>query len=204
MNTKLEQSAILAEVKELVNIAQFVVDEYGVALNHGSNGWYNTNCLMPDHRDNNPSMGLNPDLGIYKCLSCGAHGDVIELVRKVEGLNFPEAVQRLAIYAGISTTGGDGAQLARIVRQIQRDVESYLTSGAASPFPAEMSESEFMLTVAGSLRKHEVATGDVEWVDGQYRELDSLLEAQDYRGCAKFWSQMSARLRERKKELQVA
>jgi hypothetical protein len=201
---KLERSALLAEVKELVDIAQFIVDEYGVALVPQANGWYNTNCLMPNHRDSRPSFGVNPDLGKYRCLSCNAHGDVIDLVQKVEGLNFVEALSRLANYAGVSTSGGDEARIARIVKQIQRDIDSFLNSGGGLPLPAEMSEPDFMLTVAERLRKHERATGDTDWVDAQYEELDGLLEAQDYKACCRFWSELGERVRSRKKELEIA
>lgn len=202
--SKLERSALLAEVKELVDIAQFITDEYGVVLTPQSSGWYNTNCLMPDHRDSDPSFGVHPGLGKYKCFSCGAHGDVLDLVQRVEGLNFVESIERLALYAGINTSGGDQAKLARIVRQIQRDVESYLNSGASSPLPAEMSESEFMLTVAGSLKKYERSSGDTDWVDGIYEELDTMLEAQDYKGCTRLWTQLASRIKDRKREMQSA
>lgn len=54
-------------------------------------------CPMPDHEDRTPSFFVNPDKQSYRCFGCGAHGDVIDLVMKVEGLTFKEALQHLNI-----------------------------------------------------------------------------------------------------------
>ena len=48
----------------------------------------------PFHNDTNPSMKLYDDH--FYCFACGAHGDVIDLAAKLLGLNFAEAVRRLA------------------------------------------------------------------------------------------------------------
>ena len=52
--------------------------------------------LCPFHKEKTPSFTVNEDKGFYYCLSCGAHGDVINFVMNTEGLTFPEAVERLA------------------------------------------------------------------------------------------------------------
>lgn len=53
----------------------------------------------PFHNDKKPSMKLYDDH--FYCFACGAHGDVIDLTAKLLGLNFTEAVRRLAVDFGI-------------------------------------------------------------------------------------------------------
>jgi DNA primase len=55
-------------------------------------------AVCPFHDDHQPSLLLDPRDGHFHCFSgrCGAHGDVIDLVRRLEGVGFLEAVARLA------------------------------------------------------------------------------------------------------------
>lgn len=57
--------------------------------------------LSPFQKEKTPSFTVVPDKGFYHCFSSGEHGDVIDFVMKVEGLTFPEAVERLAAQAGM-------------------------------------------------------------------------------------------------------
>ena len=45
---------------------------------------------------------MNPELALYYCFGCQESGDAITFVRKLDGLDFPEAVERLAARAGIT------------------------------------------------------------------------------------------------------
>jgi len=51
----------------------------------------NVKCLF--HDDNNPSMSANTDVGKYYCHTCGAKGDVFNLIMKYEGVSFWQAKQ---------------------------------------------------------------------------------------------------------------
>jgi len=194
-------SDLKTEILSSINMVEYIEDEYGVYMEPSSNGWYQTNCLMPKHRDNNPSFGVNPDIGKFKCLSCGSKGDLIELVRAVEGLSFFEALQRLAEYAGIALDQSTDAQLNRVVRQITRDVNGYLTGSPDAMYPAQMSEPAFMCAVAARLRRYETETHDTTWVDEKYSQLDAMIEELDYNGCEKFWNRLSDDIKLRKREL---
>ena len=59
-------------------------------------------ALCPFHDDHNPSLELNPERQSYKCWSCGAGGDVFDFVKKIEHVEFPEALRMLADRAGIA------------------------------------------------------------------------------------------------------
>ena len=58
--------------------------------------------LCPFHTEKSPSFSVNPELGLYYCFGCQESGDAITFIRKLDGLDFPEAVERLAGRAGIT------------------------------------------------------------------------------------------------------
>lgn len=57
--------------------------------------------LCPFHSEKTPSFTVSDDKDFYHCFGCGAHGDVIKWVTETENLSFPEAVERLALEAGL-------------------------------------------------------------------------------------------------------
>jgi DNA primase len=57
--------------------------------------------LCPFHKEKTPSFTLSEEKGFYHCFGCGAHGSAIDFVMNMDGLSFPEAVERLAQDAGM-------------------------------------------------------------------------------------------------------
>ena len=57
--------------------------------------------LCPFHSEKTPSFSVVDDQGFYHCFGCGAHGDAISFLRETDGLDFMEAVERLAGMAGM-------------------------------------------------------------------------------------------------------
>lgn len=57
--------------------------------------------LCPFHAEKSPSFSVNTGRQIFKCFGCGVGGDVFEFLMRIEGLNFPEAAQRIAGEMGI-------------------------------------------------------------------------------------------------------
>ena len=58
--------------------------------------------LCPFHNEKTPSFTINEDKGFFHCFGCGAHGDIFGFVMRTEGLNFIEAVERLATECGLA------------------------------------------------------------------------------------------------------
>jgi len=58
--------------------------------------------LCPFHEERTPSFYVNPEKKFFHCFGCGAGGDVIEFVKKIENVSFIEAVQKVAEICGIS------------------------------------------------------------------------------------------------------
>ena len=57
--------------------------------------------LCPFHNEKTPSFYVNDDKGFFHCFGCGAHGDVFGFTMRAEGLEFREAVERMAGLAGL-------------------------------------------------------------------------------------------------------
>jgi len=57
--------------------------------------------LCPFHKEKTPSFTVNEDKGFYHCFGCGAHGSAFDFVMETEGLNFREAVDKLAAEVGM-------------------------------------------------------------------------------------------------------
>lgn len=57
--------------------------------------------LCPFHNEKSPSFTVNEDKGFFHCFGCGAHGDLITFEMRTGNLTFMEAVERLALEAGM-------------------------------------------------------------------------------------------------------
>lgn len=58
--------------------------------------------LCPFHPEKTPSFTVDPAKGVYYCFGCGKGGNAFHFVMEVEGLTFPEAVERLSREAGVT------------------------------------------------------------------------------------------------------
>lgn len=58
-------------------------------------------CCCPIHDEKTPSCKIDPDKQLWYCFGCGAGGDVFDLIMKLDNLDFPDAVLKLAERAGI-------------------------------------------------------------------------------------------------------
>lgn len=58
--------------------------------------------LCPFHNEKTPSFTVYPESHSFYCFGCGAGGDVISFVRRMENLDYVEAVKSVAQLAGVS------------------------------------------------------------------------------------------------------
>ena len=58
-------------------------------------------ACCPFHEEKTPSFSVNPAKGFYKCFGCGKGGTAFNFLMEMEGLSFPEAVERVAELSGV-------------------------------------------------------------------------------------------------------
>lgn len=56
--------------------------------------------LCPFHTEKTPSFTVTPDGNFFHCFGCDASGDLYDFLMRIEGLEFPEAVEALARRTG--------------------------------------------------------------------------------------------------------
>jgi DNA primase len=61
----------------------------------------NYSGLCPFHAEKTPSFIVSPELQRYKCFGCGESGDIFTFIQKIENIDFPEALEKLAKEAGV-------------------------------------------------------------------------------------------------------
>ncbi len=57
--------------------------------------------LCPFHHEKTASFTVSEEKGFYHCFGCQEHGDVIEFIRRIEGVSFKDALSRLGIEGGV-------------------------------------------------------------------------------------------------------
>ena len=89
-------NAFITEVKERNDITD-VIGSYVTLRRSGrvSKG------LCPFHSEKTPSFMVYGDTASFYCFGCQAGGDVIHFIRRIENLDYAEAVKFLANRAGI-------------------------------------------------------------------------------------------------------
>jgi DNA primase len=101
-----DRSAIsLEEFKARLPIAD-VVGRHVRLSRRGRDLW---GCC-PFHKEKTASFHVVPDKGFYHCFGCGQHGNAIDFVMAIEGVDFSQALQRLAELCGLPAprSGGEG------------------------------------------------------------------------------------------------
>lgn len=86
----------ISEIRSAANILDIVSER--VQLKKAGKNWIG---LCPFHSEKTPSFTVSPDKQIYYCFGCGAGGNAISFLMKIEGLSFVEALKSLSVRYGI-------------------------------------------------------------------------------------------------------
>jgi DNA primase len=86
----------LDEIRARVPVSQVVGAR--VKLKKSGREWAG---LSPFNAEKTPSFFVNDQKGFYHDFSSGKHGDVFTFLMEIEGLGFPEAVEKVAAMAGL-------------------------------------------------------------------------------------------------------
>src|SRR5688572_6448014 len=93
---KINSSGIVAEIKTKLPAADVVGET--VRLKRAGTV---LKGLCPFHSEKTPSFIVTPERETWHCFGCGEHGDIFTFVMRRDGLDFREALTRLAEKAGV-------------------------------------------------------------------------------------------------------
>ncbi len=85
-----------AEIKQKLDLADLIAESVELRKSGAS-----FKGLCPFHGEKTPSFYVTPARETWKCFGCGRGGDVFSFVMEREGIDFPEALRRLAPRAGV-------------------------------------------------------------------------------------------------------
>ena len=96
--------------------------------------------LCPFHNEKTPSFNVSASKQIFKCFGCQVGGDVIEFIRLIENLSFPEAIEHLAERQGIplpadraqSTKSTDTHRLLALMQVAQAHFRAFLLENSGA------------------------------------------------------------------------
>ncbi len=95
-------------------------------------------CLCPFHSEKTASCTIYTDTQSFYCFGCGAGGDVITFIMKIENLDYLEAVKMLAERSGIplpedSSRGDDTVRKKQRLYEINREAARFFFNNLRSP-----------------------------------------------------------------------
>ena len=108
---------VIDQVRNSINIVD-LIGQY-VSLRKSGRSYMG---LCPFHSEKSPSFSVLEDKQIFHCFGCGAGGNVISFLMKLEGLTFPEAILALAERAGITLPTNDWVQAAESPEQKEKQI----------------------------------------------------------------------------------
>lgn len=121
------QQDILSEVKDRLDIID-IISEHVVLKKAGRNYW--GNC--PFHKEKTPSFSVNPDKNIFKCFGCGASGDAISFLMKINNQNFRETLGELALRFGLQMPvykgSSDNTELKTQIIKLNEEAVKFFTN----------------------------------------------------------------------------
>jgi len=112
----------------------------------------------PFHEDRAPSLVVYPVTASYFCFGCGAGGDVVDFVGRLQGTGFRETAARLAATVP-ATAGGDGAVSHRSPPPRQRPPDTRLTAVEAAVIETAVAHAAAALIRHDAARRYLAARG---------------------------------------------
>lgn len=93
--------------------------------------------LCPFHSEKTPSFFVYPQTQSFYCFGCGAGGDVITFIRRIENLEYMEAVRMLADRCGLQVPddaeNDQRSQIKKRVLEINRETARFYFDALMSP-----------------------------------------------------------------------
>ena len=94
--------AFLEDIRDRVRISEVIGRRVTWDRKKSNPGRGDHWACCPFHGEKSPSFHCEDQKGRYHCFGCGVSGDHFRFLTELEGLSFPEAVERLAGEAGLA------------------------------------------------------------------------------------------------------
>ncbi len=114
---------VIGEIKKRLDIVDLIGD-YVQLRKVGRN----YRALCPFHTEKTPSFYVSPERQTYHCFGCGKGGDAFTFLMEIEGVSFPQALERLAKRAGVTLSKsarpkaeGDLSEVMELALKFYRD-----------------------------------------------------------------------------------
>ncbi|NMP36598.1 MAG: DNA primase [Clostridiales bacterium] len=125
--------AFLQELREKADIEN-IISSYVSLRRRGKT----FNGLCPFHNEKTPSFTVYPETQSFYCFGCGAGGDAITFIRRIENLDYIEAVKVLAERVGMNVPEQNDydrgySELRRRVYEANREAAKFYHSVLLSP-----------------------------------------------------------------------
>ncbi len=110
----MDRKQAIRAIKERLNIAD-IVRRY-VELKRNGPRW---TAPCPFHQETKPSFSVNEEEGMFYCFGCQASGDIFDFYARINGLDFKEALEQLAVEAGVTLDSWQGDK--RAAQQVRQE-----------------------------------------------------------------------------------
>ena len=166
----------IAEVRERVDIVDVV--QRSVQLTKRGQRFLG---LCPFHQEKTPSFGISPGKQLFHCFGCGVGGDVFAFLMQIEGIEFPEAVRRLAKESGVELPERDESPQEKAKRR--RDEQLYRVNALTAEWFAkqlgETDEPAAYLITKRRLEPETIRRFQLGWSPPGWTDLTDMLAAQN-------------------------
>jgi DNA primase len=134
--------------------------------------------LCPFHTERTPSFTVTQDGNFFNCFGCGVSGDIYDFLMRIEGLEFPEAVEQLARRTGFQLRYEQ--MTAREQREVGQRSRLVAVTGAAAEFFTEQLYADEGAVARTYLRsrgfgKSEAVTFDLGYAPNRWDALSMAL-----------------------------
>lgn len=103
----------MAEKIDLKEYAEKILD----FKKHSGVNYYAECCF---HMERTPSLCFNTETNRYHCFGCGASGNIYSWMQSIEGLTFPEAVEKVAQIIGVEAEDYVESETVGFYKELQK------------------------------------------------------------------------------------